>query len=461
MAAPLIASLPYREDAAAFFEPVADWPWSVLLDSGGPVGERSRYALLAARPFATLTCRGATSVIQSGSERIVSATDPLLLLRDLLGPRAPASELLFRGGAIGWFGYDLARRWERLPAIARDEERLPDLAIGLYDWAVLLDRRQRQAWLVGSGRDPDTRRNWNALLNTFSTPAPPGKRTPFGAGEGLRVDLAYPEYRAAFRRIQDYIRAGDCYQVNLARRFSASAHGDPWEGYRRLRAVSPAPFSAYFHTPYAHVLCASPERFLKIRGNHVETRPIKGTRPRHSDPLRDAELARELQASPKDRAENLMIVDLLRNDLSKTCAEVRVPELFRVESFPAVHHLVSTVTGSPRAGQDALDVLRGCFPGGSITGAPKRRAMEIIDELEPRRRGIYCGAIGYLGFDGSMDSNIAIRTVVVSGGMARYWVGGGIVADSKLDEEFQETLDKGAALARLLDFCPAPATENP
>src|SRR5690606_14358319 len=220
----------------------------------------------------------------------------------------------------------------------------------------------------------------------------------------------------------------------------------------RLRIINPAPFSAYLNTPYAQILSASPERFLRVVGGRVETRPIKGTRPRAGHARLDAEIIEALAASEKDRAENLMIVDLLRNDLSKCCAPgtVRVPRLFEVESFATVHHLVSTVTGELRADRDALDLLRGCFPGGSITGAPKLRAMQIIEELEPHRRGVYCGAIGYLGFDGGMDLNIAIRTMVYSRGVIRFWAGGGIVADSRLEDEYQETYDKAAAMLRLL-----------
>jgi para-aminobenzoate synthetase component 1 len=250
----------------------------------------------------------------------------------------------------------------------------------------------------------------------------------------------------------DFIQAGDCYQINLAQRFSAPAAGDPWLAYQALRIVNPAPYSAYLRTPQGVVLSASPERFLHLRDGMVETRPIKGTRARVGHPRLDAERVAELQASAKDRAENVMIVDLLRNDLSKNCitGSVNVPRLFEVESFATVHHLVSTVTGTLRADRDALDLLRGCFPGGSITGAPKRRAMQIIEELEPQRRGVYCGAIGYIGCDGNMDLNIAIRTLVFSGGSVRLWAGGGIVADSQLDEEYQETFDKAAAMLKLL-----------
>jgi para-aminobenzoate synthetase component 1 len=264
--------------------------------------------------------------------------------------------------------------------------------------------------------------------------------------------LSYDAYAAAFTRALDYIDAGDCYQINLAQRFSAPVSGDPWLAYQALRIVNPAPHAAYLNTPYGQILSASPERFLKVEQDAVETRPIKGTRARAGHPRLDAEVMRELQASEKDRAENVMIVDLLRNDLSKNCAlgSVKVSKLFEIESFATVHHLVSTVTGRLRHDRDTLDLLRGCFPGGSITGAPKLRAMQIIEELETQRRGVYCGAIGYVGRNGNMDTSIAIRTLVCSNGKVHFAAGGGIVADSRLEDEYQETFDKAAATLNLL-----------
>jgi para-aminobenzoate synthetase component 1 len=254
-------------------------------------------------------------------------------------------------------------------------------------------------------------------------------------------------YAQAFNAIQRYLQEGDCYQVNLAQRFAVAVQGSPWLGYLALRRNSAGPFSAYLNTPAAQVLCTSPERFLRLRDGQVETRPIKGTRRRDRDARRDQLLRQALAESAKDRAENLMIVDLLRNDLGKRCrpGTVRVPELFRVESYATVHHLVSTVTGELAAGGDALALLRDCFPGGSITGAPKLRAMAIIEELEPHRRGVYCGAIGYIGFDGNMDTNIAIRTAVCCRDTLYYSAGGGIVRDSVCEEEYQESFDKAKA----------------
>jgi para-aminobenzoate synthetase component 1 len=260
-------------------------------------------------------------------------------------------------------------------------------------------------------------------------------------------------YAEAFGRVQEHIRRGDCYQVNLTQRFAARAQGDAWHAYLKLREINPAPFAAYLDLPDGKVVCSSPERFLKVTGGHVETKPIKGTRPRSTDPARDRALAEELRTSAKDRAENVMIVDLLRNDLGKVCAAgtVRASKLFDVESFASVHQLVSTVEGRLAPGKHALDLLGACFPGGSITGAPKVAAMKIIEELEPHRRSIYCGAIGYVGYDGNMDLNIAIRTLVQKGDHVYTWAGGGVVADSNVDAEYQESLDKAAAMLAVLD----------
>ena len=448
----LRTELPYRADSATLFEAIADLPWAVFLDSGRHHLTQSRYDVIAAEPHTTLVTRGKMTEIRTDVVEL-SREDPLTLLRQHLDcdPGA-ACDLPFPGGAIGYFSYDLARRFGRLPVLAADGDKMPEMAVGIYDWAVIVDHLERRSWLVGQGRDPETDWKWNRLVARFGAAAVERARVPFRITAPLASNLSYEAYAAAFRRVHDYIHAGDCYQINLAQRFAAPAAGDPWLAYQALRIINPAPYSAFLNTPHGTVMSASPERFLKLSRGHVEAKPIKGTRPRAGHPRLDAELAEALRSSAKDRAENVMIVDLLRNDLSKNCelGSVKVPKLFEVESFATVHHLVSTVTGRLRQGRDALDLLRGCFPGGSITGAPKLRAMQIIEELEPHRRGVYCGAIGYLGYDGNMDTNIAIRTLVYSGGAIRFSVGGGIIADSRLDDEYQETFDKAAAMLRLL-----------
>ena len=448
----LRTELPYHEDSAVLFEAVADRPWAVFLDSGRHYPLRARYDIIAADPYATLVTRGAmTEVCGAGNE--LSREDPFVLLRRHLGfdPQL-ACDLPFSSGAIGYFSYDLARRFERLPECAVDDVRLPEMAVGLYDWAVIVDHCACRSWLVGRGRYTGTHSCWRELVARFSNPVLERRRTPFIVAAPITSNLSRAAYAAAFQRIFDYIDAGDCYQINLAQRFSAPVSGDPWLAYQALRIVNPAPYAAYLRTPYGRILSTSPEGFLKTEYGSVTTRPVKGTRARAGHPRLDAEIVRDLQSNEKDRAENLMIVDLLRNDLSKNCipGSVKVPKLFEPESFSTVHHLVSTVTGKLRNDRDALDLLRGCFPGGSITGAPKLRAMQIIEELEPHRRGVYCGAIGYIGCDGNMDTNIAIRTLVCSGGRMYFSAGGGIVAESRLDDEYQETFDKAAVLLRFM-----------
>lgn len=452
MTLPAFMELPYRPDSAALFEPLADSPWAMFLDSGAG-STRGRYDILAADPVTTLVTRGGCTEVRTGAQVRFSHDDPFALLRHALGPPGPPVQgVPFSGGALGYFGYDLARRLERLPSLALDAEQIPDMAVGIYDWAVVVDHQAQRTLLTFHGQGW-TRGRRQDLLERFSAPAA------FRPREALRVtsevcsNFDRAAYGAAFRRAQEYIRNGDCYQVNLAQRFSARVRGDLWAAYRRFRGFNPAPFAAYLHLPWAHILSASPERFLQVRNRLVETRPIKGTRPRDVDPVRDRSLAQELRLSSKDRAENLMIVDLLRNDLGKNCeiGSVHVPDLFSVESFATVHHLVSTVAGSLAPGRHSLDLLRDCFPGGSITGAPKVRAMEIIEELEPNRRGVYCGAIGYIGFNGDMDTNIAIRTLVHSNDELRFWAGGGLVSDSTEEGEWQESLCKAAAMLRLLE----------
>lgn len=430
------AELAYRTDAGDYFAAIADLPWAAWLDSGG----MARYDILTAAPRHTV-------VLDAGT-----GSEPFALLRAELGESLSAVDgVPFAGGALGYWGYDLARRMMDLPSLAQDAEHLPHMAVGLYDWALVLDHQQKTARLVSHRRYAET----DVLLPQILQRLQCGASSPFGSFEvhgGIASNFDRESYRAAFDAVQGYLQAGDCYQVNLAQRFSAQASGDAFGAYLELRSMSPAPYSAFLSLPQAQILCASPERFLSVRSGHVETKPIKGTRPRGADAESDLRLADELSVHPKDRAENLMIVDLLRNDFGKSCAPgtVRVPKLFEVESYANVHHLVSTVEGELAEGRDALDLLRDCFPGGSVTGAPKRRAMEIIEQLEPHRRGVYCGAIGYIGFDGSMDTNIAIRTLVYSGGEIRGWAGGGLVADSQCEAEYQETLDKASAMLGLL-----------
>ena len=453
--AALIAELRYREDSAAVFAPIAHEPWAVFLDSGYQPGGDARYDILACDPFMTLTTRNGQTEVTDRSGSSTSTGDAFAQIQAILQRyhRPGADDLPFSGGAIGYFSYDLARQLESLPALALDAEHVPEMAVGIYDWAVVVDHQVRRTLLVGQGHDAHTFDRWDELRALFdATHASPAGE--FHVTSPVTSNLDLQSYESAFKRVQGYIHEGDCYQVNLAQRFSAAAEGDAWVAYQQLRRISPAPFSAYLNTPAVQVLSASPERFLQVENGRVETKPIKGTRPRGTDAAQDRAYAEALLRSEKDRAENLMIVDLLRNDISKNCAvgSVKAARLFELESFAHVHHLVSTVTGTLATGHDAVDLLRGCFPGGSITGAPKLRAMEIIEALEPHRRGIYCGAIGYIGFNGNMDTSIAIRTAVFSEGQMRFWAGGGIVADSEMAKEYRETLDKASNMLQLMEY---------
>lgn len=445
---PYSTPLLYTADATAYYRSIADLPWAVWLDSSG----LGRYDVLCAQPVATIVTHGDETVITDSSGTLHTAADPYQILRQQLGaPVAPLPGIPFAGGALGYWSYDLARRDVELPAHAQDAEHLPLMAIGIYDWAIVLDHHAHSAQLVSRQRSPTTALVLPQILERLQTRLPSAHAN-FTVQGDIRSNFSRSGYATAFDKVQNYLRQGDCYQVNLAQRYAARATGDALSAYLELRQLSPAPYSAFLSLPQAQILCASPECFLQLRAGRVETRPIKGTRPRGKDAQSDAAIAQELQHSTKDRAENLMIVDLLRNDLGKSCVpgSVRTPKLFEVESFAQVHHLVSTITGQLAPGEDALSLLANCFPGGSVTGAPKRRAMQIIEQLEPHRRGVYCGSIGYVGFDGNMDSNISIRTLIYSNAEIRFWAGGGIVADSEVQAEHQETLDKAAGMLALL-----------
>ena len=446
-----LVELDYSRDSATRFSHIAHEPWSIFLDSGYPLIDSGRYDIMSARPYRTLLTRGGETCIADGRTVQYSKDDPFTLVRRALGERrVNFSGLPFSGGALGYFSYDLARRVEQLPTRCRDDIGMPDMAIGLYDWALIVDHHRRRTWLIAAHNSGPVETGWKALQDLFAgsnAPQAPG----YSVQSGLLNHTGREQYRVAFDRIKRYIRDGDCYQVNLAQRFSVAVSGDSWSVYKQLRQSNPAPYACFFRLEDAGVLSSSPERFISVANDQVETRPIKGTTRRSVYAYEDMALAAKLLESEKDRAENLMIVDLLRNDIGKNCetGSVMVPRLFALESFTTVHHLVSTVTGRLARDRHALDLLRGAFPGGSITGAPKLRAMQIIEELESYRRTVYCGAIGYIGFDGNMDTSIAIRTLVYKGDRIYFWAGGGIVADSEYDSEYTECHTKAEAIMRL------------
>ncbi len=438
---PAIMSLPWHPDAAGrYFSTLQHQPWAMLLHSGHAEHIYNRFDILVADPLTTLVTRGQRTLISSHATTQQSTDCPLVLLQqciDAANIQPASSETLpFQGGALGLFGYDLGRRFENLPSLADNDIDLPDMAVGIYDWALIVDHHLQQVTLL-SHRDIDARFAWLSRQT-----APPA--LPFRLTSPWQSNMTRAAYGEKFRQVQAWLHSGDCYQVNLAQRFQARYEGDEWQAFVQLNHANRAPFSAFIRLDDGVILSLSPERFIQISGDTIQTRPIKGTLPRLIDPQADAQQAVKLAASPKDRAENLMIVDLMRNDIGRVAeaGSVRVPELFVVEPFPAVHHLVSTITAKLPASKHASDVLRAAFPGGSITGAPKIRAMEIIDALEPQRRNAWCGSIGYLSFCGNMDTSITIRTLTAWQGQLYCSAGGGIVADSHEDAEYQETFDK-------------------
>ncbi len=446
-----VSELPYQRNAAELFSLVADEPWSMFFDSGYPEIDMGRYDIIVSRPVITLETYGEITHINDNGTEITSTEDPLLLLNQYLGEKGNnLSGLPFCGGAVGYLAYDLGRRLEVLPEMSLQDITMPEMAVGIYDWSLIIDHHLRRVWLASFCRYDKTESIWQELQDLFSRPTD-NETKGYRITSVVKSNLTREQYGLAFNKVKKYIRDGDCYQVNLSQRFSADFEGDSWSAYLKLRNVNPAPYAAYLNLPSGAVLSSSPERFLRVTDNQVETKPIKGTKHRSVFAYEDKALAECLLESEKDRAENLMIVDLLRNDISKVCeaGSVVVPKLFALETYATVHHLVSTITGRLDEHKNSIDLMRGCFPGGSITGAPKLRSMEIIEELEPHRRSIYCGSIFYLGFDGNMDSNICIRTLIKYNGQLYFNAGGGIVWDSDVDAEYKECFDKAAAMLKL------------
>jgi para-aminobenzoate synthetase component 1 len=445
-------------------EAFRDAPGLALFESARP-GRRSRWTFLTADPVAVIEAPTAGPDPFAGARRLLARLDPTAVS----GPDAAIAPP-FLGGLVGFLGYDVGHELERLPRIALDDQDLPLLRLGLHDWTIAWDRRAGQAWLAGRAVDADAGRLERRLtevrgrLDRRSTTVRRRLHGPAAREAGLvfRSSLDRAAYGAGVEAIRAAIARGDVYQANLSRRLETPFAGDPWSLYRALRTGDPSLFAAYLDLgpgradetgpggPRA-IVSASPEPFLSVdRTGRVATDPIKGTRPRGRTPEEDRALARELLASAKDRAENVMIVDVLRNDLGRVCrpGSVRVPRLCRLERTAAVQHLVSTVTGQLAPGRDAFDLMAASFPGGSITGAPKIRAMELLEELEPVRRGPYTGAAVWLGPDGALGSSILIRSLVADGRRLSLHVGGGITWRSDPADEWDETVAKAAGPLR-------------
>jgi len=485
MSTPLVEELIPAPDPVESCARFRGMPYLLFLDSARDPERLGRYSFLAADPAIVVHSKGARAWsldTRTGTETPL-ATHALAAVRELLAPhQADAIPDLppFQGGAAGYIAYDWASVLERLPSPRYDDLAIPDVVFPIYDWVIAWDHLERRAWIISTGfpvagseksqycsdrltlvRDrlasyslsTEILSQIPAAHATEHAPSYPVSDAELPAHLDLRSSFTHRGYLDALTRVREYIIAGDIFQANLSQRFEAPLTEPPWALYKRLRAINPAPFAAFLEYGDLTIASASPERFLRLNlERQIEARPIKGTRPRGVYPAHDAALGRALQESAKDRAENLMIVDLMRNDLSRVSlpGSVRVPELFALERYATVHHLVSTVTGTLESGRDAVDLLSATFPGGSITGAPKVRAMEIIAELEPSRRGVYCGSIGYISLTGVMDTSIVIRTYQAVRGRVYFSAGGGIVADSDPEQEYRETFDKARALIRAL-----------
>lgn len=446
-----IFEIPYTEPEKTF-SIFAEMDGAIFLDSNDTNSPHSQFSFIGFSPFETIIHRQGKTEIRNKEFCLFFRGSPFDVLKKRLASLAGLIKLQenpplpFTNGAAGFFSYDLGRSLEKMPYIAKDDLEMPDIALGIYDTVIGFDLRKKKSWLClicGNESDAKTKLDLiTARLDNFRYVLPNTFRP-----EWTRLKNRN-DYKNDIAKVISYIHAGDIFQANLAQTFRADIpdYFNTYSHYLNLRKVNSAPFSAYFKTGDITISSSSPERFLKLLGNQVETRPIKGTLP-------DTESASKLEISEKDRAENIMIVDLMRNDLSKVCTpeSVIVQNLCSIESYSGLHHMASTIHGKLRDDKDATDLLAACFPGGSITGAPKIRAMEIIEELEPVRRGIYCGAIGYIGFNGSMDTNIAIRTLVYKGNSVSLSVGGGIVSDSNAESEYQETLIKARKLFESFD----------
>ena len=506
---PFVQEVQTSHTPESLVEQLRGEPGVVLLRSALFDSPQARYSLVASRPFLTMRSSGSRCELTERGETRLQFGDPWAVLDGLMARYELLEELDLPfplGGCFGYWGYDLKNFVEpRLPRRAVNDLELPDCHVGFYDSLVVFDHRLGKTWIVSTGLKPDGSRDavrarrkleqWRELLSLEGNdedldrphpgPLPLGEGEPLsasprfksgtvrpdaggvapspggeGRGEGGQSvpasNLTRAQFITVIERAQRYIRAGDIYQVNLAQRLAAPLPCGPWELYLRLGEVSPAPFAAYLDCGDFQLASSSPEMFLRLSGSHILTRPIKGTRPRSNDPTRDAQLTYELQTSAKEMAELVMITDLLRNDLGRVCeyGSVQVPELVRLERYPQVQHLVSTVEGRLRKDVTHFAAFAKCFPGGSITGAPKIRAMEIIDELEPVTRGPYTGCLGYLGFNRESQLNILIRTAVCLGGQAYFHAGAGIVADSSPEAEYDETLAKAAGYQAALNHQP-------
>ena len=455
MAGLIIEKINTTYTAFELFHAIQDEPYSFLLDSSMESEKLGRYTFMGCSPFLVFKSKNQNITIEENNVIRSLIANPFDILKELMEKykAEDRSNIPFLGGAVGYFAYDMCHNVEKLPRSAVDDVKIPDCCFGFYDSIIAIDHYRKDTYIISNGINEKPGNLVEELKSKLGNITALSLENKQGAAcSEIQSNFSKEDYLKAVQRVKDYIRTGDIYQANLTQRFKCNTEESPFSIYSRLRRLNPAPFACYMNFGEGHILSSSPERFLKIRENMIETRPIKGTRPRGRTAEEDKANKAELLSSEKDKSELLMIVDLERNDLGKVSktGTVKVPELFYPEEYATVHHLVATVTGEMQDDINSIDVIKAAFPGGSITGAPKIRAMEIIDELEPTQRNIYTGSIGYLGFNGSIDLNIAIRTIVMKEGTAFFQAGGGIVWDSNPELEYEETLHKAKALFRTL-----------
>ncbi len=470
------------ETPVSVYGKVANGPSSFLLESVEGGERLARYSFIGTNPRLVATLRDGVATVNhaDGRVEVTTFTDPLDYTRGLLAPFRPVAlpdMPRFTGGVVGYLAYECARYFERLPVPARDDLELPDAVLMLADSLVVFDHvRHRMRVLAHADiamHGGDVEAAWraavasvDALAARLAMPSPtvPGRAPLVVAGgrgpaitavpEGVTSTFTRQGYEAAVEQARAYVIAGDTIQVVPSQRLSRGTRARPLTIYRALRAVNPSPYMYFLDLGHMQIAGASPEMLVQVEGGVVRTRPIAGTRPRGADPESDDAFAADLLSDEKERAEHVMLVDLGRNDVGRIArtGSVRVTELMVIERYSHVMHIVSQVEGQLRDDCDAYDALRACFPAGTVSGAPKIRAMEVIAELEPCRRGTYAGCVGYFSFDGNLDTAITIRTMVLKDGEAHVQAGGGVVYDSSPAAEYQETLNKAAALLRALDL---------
>lgn len=448
--------MPYVSDSSIYFEAIANDPWSCYLDSGiqddldENISDKSRYDIIVSHPFIKIIADESTVSIEEKNLKKITKQNPFNVLEGILANfNIQETSLPFAGGALGYFSYELSQSSIKKN---KDHVGMPLMMIGIYDWALIVDHQEKTACIASHLINKDTKDYLTTLTKKLKSVKPNNQL--FKINSNIKSLLNFEAYDLMVNKILSFIKEGDVYQINISNKYIVSCEGNSWTGYKKLREINRAPFMAYFHFDDFDILCGSPERFIQSHSKRVETRPIKGTEPRDINPIKDKENAEKLLASEKDRAENLMIVDLLRNDLSKNCipGSVNVKALCELKSYSNVHHLESIIEGVLKPHSTLTKLLKDCFPGGSITGTPKKRSMEIISDLEPHRRDIYCGSIGYIGFNHNMDTNIAIRTLVRKDNNIHFYSGGGIVAQSNSKNEFDEISFKASNIRKWITF---------